>query len=172
MSNVTRRSLVKATAYTALAAPIACASTPAATQPAQPAPGRKPSIQRFATTPALPGIPRISFGVVHGDIVYLAGVAANPIGKLSFDPSTLGDVAVQTRTILARIDALLATAGTSKSNILSAQVWLTDMANFAKHNDAWNEWVDPQNPPVRACLHSPQLFLPGLLVEIMVTAAK
>jgi len=121
-------------------------------------------IQRFEPTPALPGIPLISYGVVHRDIVHLAGITANP-GKL-------GDVKEQTTQILARIDGLLATAGSHKSKILSAQVWLTDMSNFAAHNDAWNTWVDPQNPPARACLLSPQLWRPGMLVEIMVTAAR
>ena len=58
------------------------------------------------------------------------------------------------------------------SHIPVAQVWLTDMSLFGAHNDAWNEWVDSKNTPVRACLHSPQLWRPGMLVEIMVTAAK
>ena len=98
------------------------------------------------------------------NIVYLCGITA--------DPAHLGDVKDQTRQVLERVDRLLARAGTDKSKLLSAQVWLTDMANFEAHNAAWNAWVDPKNPPVRACLHSPQLWLPGLLVEIMVTAAK
>jgi len=176
MANVTRRALVKASTYTvaALAAPIAYAQGTSVAQPTQGR--RKPDIQRFAPTPKLPGVPLISFGVVHGDIVHLAGITANPLvlgtGSSRGAADALGDVADQTRKILARIDALLATAGTTKANLLSAQVWLTDMKNFAAHNDAWNEWVDPKNPPVRACLQSPQLFLPGLLVEIMVTAAR
>ena len=67
---------------------------------------------------------------------------------------------------------MLATAGTDKSKLLTAQVWLADMDDFAAHNDAWNEWVDQDHPPVRACLQSPRLVLPGLRVEIMVTAAR
>jgi enamine deaminase RidA (YjgF/YER057c/UK114 family) len=122
------------------------------------------AIARYELTPAFPGIPLISYATTHGGMVYLAGVTA--------DPRELGDVKDQTRKILARIDALLATAGTDKSKILSAQVWLTDMGLFAAHNDAWNEWVDRKSPPVRACLLSPQLWRPGMLVEIMVTAAK
>jgi enamine deaminase RidA (YjgF/YER057c/UK114 family) len=121
-------------------------------------------IDRFGLTPAIPGIPLISYATAWGDIVYLAGVTA--------DPGEPGDVKDQTRQALARIDTLLARAGTHKSRVLSAQVWLTDMNLFAAHNDAWNEWVDPKNPPVRACLLSPQLWRPGLLVEIMVTAAR
>jgi enamine deaminase RidA (YjgF/YER057c/UK114 family) len=120
------------------------------------------TIERYDLTPHLPGIPRISFAVAHDHLVYTAGVTAD----------RPGDVADQTRQILARIDALLAKAGTDKSKLLTAQVWLTDMALAAAHNDAWNEWVDREHPPVRACLHSPALWRPGLLVEIMVTATR
>jgi enamine deaminase RidA (YjgF/YER057c/UK114 family) len=126
--------------------------------------GQNMSIERYELTPSIPGIPLISWAVVHGGIAYISGVTANP-GKL-------GDVKDQTHQITARIDALLEKAGTDKSKLLSAQVWLTDMRLFADHNDAWNEWVDPKNPPARACLLSPQLWRPGMLVEIMVTAAK
>jgi enamine deaminase RidA (YjgF/YER057c/UK114 family) len=100
----------------------------------------------------------------HGGIVYVSGVTAHP--------RRLGDVKQQTAEVLARIDALLAKAGTSKANLLAAQVWLTDMSLFTAHNEAWNAWVDPGNAPARACLLSPRLWYPGLLVEIMVTAAK
>jgi enamine deaminase RidA (YjgF/YER057c/UK114 family) len=122
------------------------------------------SIERYELTPSIPGIPLISYAVAHGDVAYISGVTANP--------GQLGDVKDQTRQILARVDALLERAGTNKSKLLSAQVWLTDMSHFAAHNDAWNEWIDPKNPPARACLVSPQLWRPGLLVEIMVTAAR
>ena len=125
------------------------------------------------------GVPRIHYGVVHGDIVYLSGITSltvPPGTKLPPAPlagaGAAGDVADQTRRICAGIDHLLAIAGTSKANLLTAQVWLTDMKNFVAHNDAWNEWVDLDNAPVRACVLSPQLALPGLLVEIKVTAAK
>lgn len=122
------------------------------------------AIERFELTPELPGIPRISYVTTHGSIVYVAGITANP--------RRLGDVKDQTRDVLARIDSLLAEARTDKSKLLTAQVWLTDMKLFGDHNDAWNEWVDPRNAPVRACLLSPQLWRPGMLVEIMVTAAR
>jgi enamine deaminase RidA (YjgF/YER057c/UK114 family) len=120
-------------------------------------------IQRYELTPSLPGIPLISYAVVHRDIAYLSGITA--------DPANLGDVKDQTRQIVARIDALLAKVGTNKSRLLTAQVWLTDMDLFAAHNEAWNEWVDRDNRPVRACLLSPQLWRTGMLVEIMATAA-
>jgi enamine deaminase RidA (YjgF/YER057c/UK114 family) len=96
---------------------------------------------------------------------HLCGVTTNPAGPL-------GDVKQQTREVLGYIDALLKMAGTDKSKLLTAQVWLTDMDDFADHNDAWNEWVDPDHPPVRACLQSPRLWHPHVRIEIMVTAAR
>lgn len=108
------------------------------------------------------GQPIISQVVVHGDIVYLAGVTPDPIE---------GDVRSQTRQVLRRIDELLREAGTDKSRLIAAQVWLSDMRLFEDHNAAWNEWVDPSNPPVRACLTT-QFWRPGMLVEVMVTAAR
>jgi enamine deaminase RidA (YjgF/YER057c/UK114 family) len=182
MSKVTRRGLMKASTYTAvaLAAPAAAAQGGAA-PPGKPRAGQ--TIQRFEpTTPVLPGLPKIHNAVVHGGIVYVAGTTllqALPRAELlalakpgGAPAGGLGDVADQTRRICGRIDQVLATAGTSKAKLLTAQVWLTDMKNFAAHNDAWNEWVDLDNAPVRACVVSPQLVFPGLLVEIMVTAAR
>ena len=123
------------------------------------------TIERYGPTPSLAaGIPLINLVVVHRDLVYVSGITASP--------GTQGDVAEQTHEVLTRIDTCLAKAGTNKSNLLSAQIWLTDMANFAAHNDAWNAWVDAKNAPARACLHSPRLWRPEMLVEIMVTAAK
>jgi enamine deaminase RidA (YjgF/YER057c/UK114 family) len=86
-------------------------------------------------------------------------------------PNPTGDVKFQTRRVLERIDQLLAEAGTDKSRLLTAQVWLADMSLFADHTDAWNEWVDAEHPPVRACVQA-ALTHPDLLVEIMVTAAR
>jgi enamine deaminase RidA (YjgF/YER057c/UK114 family) len=108
--------------------------------------------------------PIISYATVDNGLVYLAGITA--------DPEHLGDVKDQTSQVLARIDRLLKVAGTDKSKLLSATVWLTDMSLFVAHNEVWNKWVDASSPPVRACLHSSQLWYPGMLVEIMVTAAK
>ena len=89
------------------------------------------------------------------------GIPADPVGN----------VKVQTRQVLDRIDQLLQMAGTDKSKLLVAQVWLADMSDFDDHNAIWNDWVDRQNPPVRACVGAP-LWHPGVRVEIMVTAAK
>jgi enamine deaminase RidA (YjgF/YER057c/UK114 family) len=119
-------------------------------------------IQRIGITEATGDIPIISLATIHDNIVYLCGITA--------DPGRLGDVKDQTGQILDRIDRLLDKAGTNRSRLLSVQVWLTDMALFADHNSVWNAWVDGKNPPVRMCAHSPQLWRPGLLVEIMVAA--
>lgn len=112
-------------------------------------------------TAAERGLPIISKIVTHGDVVYLCGVTSEPNG----------DVQVQTRQVLARIDRLLAAADTDKSNLLAAQVWLADMADFEAHNAVWNEWVDRAHPPVRACVGAP-LWQKEVRVEIMVTAAR
>jgi enamine deaminase RidA (YjgF/YER057c/UK114 family) len=122
-------------------------------------------IQQIGKSKPAPGLPVIGYAKIHGDLVYLCGITADPT-------KPLGDVKEQTRAVLAQIDLLLGRAGTDKSRLLTAQVWLTDMDDFADHNDAWNEWVDQDTPPVRACVHSPRLWRPGLRVEIMVTAAK
>jgi enamine deaminase RidA (YjgF/YER057c/UK114 family) len=106
--------------------------------------------------------PRMSRCVVRGDMVYLAGLTAN---------DTTQDVKGQTRQILDKIDGYLAQAGTSKSNLLSANLWIKDMALFAEMNSVWNAWVDPANLPARACVRA-DMARPDVLVEIMVTAAK
>ena len=111
--------------------------------------------------PYLEVAPVIATTVIRGDTVYLSGVIADGTG----------DIRAQTAQVLQRIDQYLAAAGTDKSRLLTAQVWLADMATFVEHNEAWNEWVDPDNPPVRACVQA-QLVHPSLLVEIMVTAAR
>ena len=105
-------------------------------------------------------LPHISGAVVHGDTVYLQGVTPDPGG----------DITSQTQQVLERIDTLLAMAGTDKSKLLTAQVWLADMRLFEAHNAVWNEWVDPGNAPVRACVRAD--LVRTCLVEIMVTAAK
>ena len=107
--------------------------------------------------------PRMSQAVVHNGVAYLAGqVAANAKGK---------SVTEQTKDVLAAIDALLKEAGTDKSKLLQAQIWLTDMKTFAEMNAVWDAWVSPGNTPARATVQSPALAAPGYDVEIMVTAA-
>ena len=107
------------------------------------------------------GQPIISQAVVHGKVAYFAGVTPDPIA---------GDIKTQTAQVLRRVDELLKLAGTDKSRLLSAQVWIADMRLFEDHNCVWNDWVDPTNPPVRACVTS-EFWRPGMLVEIMVVAA-
>ncbi len=108
--------------------------------------------------------PRMSQAVIHGKVVYLAGqVSANAKGK---------SVTEQTKDILSAIDGLLKRAGTSKKNLISAQIWLTDMKTFAEMNAVWDAWVSPGNTPARATVQSPALAAPGYDVEIMVTAAR
>ncbi len=104
---------------------------------------------------------RMSQAVVHGDTVYLAGQVA--------DDTDVG-VAGQTEQILAKIDAQLAAAGTDKSKLLSAQLWITDMASFGEMNVVWDAWVTPGETPARACVEA-RLAAPQYRVKIMVTAA-
>jgi len=86
------------------------------------------------------GQPIISQAVVHGNVAYFAGITPDPIA---------GDIKTQTAQVLRRVDELLNLAGTDKSHLLSAQVWIADMRLFEDHNSVWNEWVDPANPPAR-----------------------
>ena len=73
--------------------------------------------------------------------------------------------------MLAKIDNLLAQAGTSKSNLLTASIWLKDIErDFGTMNDIWTAWLDPANKPVRATTQAP-MATPKILVEIQVTAA-
>ncbi len=107
------------------------------------------------------GMPCLSRVVEHGGIVYVSGITPDP----------LGDMTTQTAQVLARIDDALALAGTTKSRLLKAEIWISDMALFAEMNSVWNAWVDLENPPVRACVRA-DMYRPEILVEIMVTAAK
>lgn len=106
---------------------------------------------------------RMSQGVVYGETVYLAGQVAN-------EPVGMG-VTGQTQNILEQIDRLLASAGTGKENILTATVYLADIAHFAEMNAAWDAWVSKDNPPARATVEA-KLAAPEYLVEIVVVAAR
>ena len=105
---------------------------------------------------------RMSEAVIHGGKVYLAGfVAEKTVGK---------SVKEQTVDILAQIDATLKQAGTDKTKILKANIWLTDIGTWAEMNQAWDAWVVAGHTPARATVES-KLAGPGLDVEIMVEAA-
>ncbi len=107
--------------------------------------------------------PRMSKAVVHGDTVYLAGIVADaPKGK---------SMAEQTKSILSQIDGFLAKAGTDKNKILSANIWVTSMADFAEMNAVWDAWVSPGNAPARATVEA-KLASSDYKVEIMVVAAR
>jgi enamine deaminase RidA (YjgF/YER057c/UK114 family) len=115
------------------------------------------TIQRFE-----PG-PRMSQAVVHGDTVYLAGVVAKTAAGQS--------VAKQTQEILSIIDGHLAKAGSDKSKLLTATIYITDMKNFAEMNAVWDGWVSAGNTPARATVEV-KLATPQYGVEIMVIAAR
>ena len=104
---------------------------------------------------------RMSKAVVHAGTVYLAGQVAD-------DPKA--DMATQTQQVLDKIDNYLRQAGTGKSNLLSATIYVTDMRNFQAMNTVWDAWVDSGNTPARATVEA-RLARPELLVEIMVIAA-
>jgi enamine deaminase RidA (YjgF/YER057c/UK114 family) len=113
-------------------------------------------ITRLGTTD-----PRMSKIVIHNGVVYLSGLT----------DTTVTDISGQTKNVLKNIDELLEQAGTSKSNLLTAQIWVKDIQNdFKAMNEVWNGWLDPENKPVRATVQSP-MASPEILVEIQVTAA-
>ena len=115
------------------------------------------TIQRFEVGP------RMSQVVVHGNTVYLAGVvASNAAGE---------SVTKQTQDVLKTIDGHLAKAGSDKSKLLSATIYITDMKTFQEMNAVWDAWVSPGNTPARATVQA-GLAAPGYHVEIMVVAAK
>ena len=112
------------------------------------------SIERSHTTA------RMSQITVHGDTVYLAG----QVGA--------GDtVAAQTRDMLAKVDRLLAEAGSGREHMLQAVIWLADMGDFEAMNAVWDEWVPEGHAPGRACGEA-RLARPEFRVEVIVTAAR
>jgi enamine deaminase RidA (YjgF/YER057c/UK114 family) len=113
------------------------------------------TIQRIQTGP------RMSQAVIHNKTVYLAGQVAGG-----------ASVAIQTREILATIDALLKEANTDKSRLLSATIWLTDMATFGEMNGVWQAWVVPGETPARATVVSANLASAEYRIEIAVIAAQ
>lgn len=112
-------------------------------------------IQRYETGP------RMSEAVVHNGTVYLAGQVADDASH---------DIAGQTTQVLAAIDALLAQAGSERSKILRAQIFLVDLADFAAMNRVWEAWVVPGHTPARATVQA-ALARPEWKIEIVITAA-
>ena len=105
--------------------------------------------------------PRMSQAVIHNGIVYLAGQVAAE-GQ---------SVTMQTQGCLDQIDTLLAEAGIDKTRILTAQIWLADMADFAEMNAVWDAWVPQGDCPARYAGEA-RLATPGYRVEIIVVAAQ
>ena len=104
----------------------------------------------------------MSQAVVHNNIVYLSGQV----------DATADDITGQTQNVLAKVDKYLAEAGTDKSKLLTASIWVKDIErDFGAMNDVWNAWIDPDNKPARATTES-NLASPKMLVEIQVTAVK
>jgi enamine deaminase RidA (YjgF/YER057c/UK114 family) len=105
---------------------------------------------------------RMSQVVEHNGVVYLSGQIPNdwslPIQK-------------QTQEVLDNIDIQLAVAGSNKSRLLSATIWLDDIREFDLMNEIWESWVDTKNPPARTTCET-RLAAPGVRVEITVVAAK
>ncbi len=105
---------------------------------------------------------RMSKIVRHGDVVYLCGQTASG--------TAIADAAGQTREIMARIDALLAEAGTDRSRMLAATIHLADMGDFTAMNAAWEAWLPAGAAPARTTVQA-LLAAPELRVEITVVAA-
>lgn len=103
--------------------------------------------------------PRMSQAVIANGIVWLAG----QVGEAG------ASVADQTRAVLEQVDRLLAQAGTDKTRIVSAQIWLADMADFAEMNAVWDQWVPQDHAPARATGEA-KLATPDYKVEVIVTA--
>lgn len=112
-------------------------------------------IQRFDVGP------RMSEMAIHQGVAYLAGQVAEDGSQ---------DIAGQTRQVLAAIDSLLSRAGSDKSRILRAQIFLKDLADFAAMNEVWEAWVVPGQTPPRATVQA-HLARPQWKIEIVVTAA-
>jgi enamine deaminase RidA (YjgF/YER057c/UK114 family) len=106
---------------------------------------------------------RLTDFILHGDKIYFSGYVAEKAAGTS--------VAEQTRDILSQIDGSLAEAGSDKSKLIEATIWLADMASYAEMNAVWDEWVAPGSPPTRACVEA-KLASPQYAVEIRVLAAR
>lgn len=105
---------------------------------------------------------RMSDAVIHGDTVYLSGQVASTLSA---------DITVQTQEVLAKIDKILAGLGGSKADVVSAQIWLSDMQYFAGMNQVWEQWVEEGTAPARATCEA-ALASPDIKVEIIIIARK
>jgi enamine deaminase RidA (YjgF/YER057c/UK114 family) len=104
--------------------------------------------------------PRMSEAVIHNGVAYLAGQVGTPGAPIKD----------QTEAVLAEVDRILALCGTDKTRLLTAQIWLADIATFAEMNKVWDAWVAPGQTPARWTGEA-RLATPDYRVEIIVTAA-
>lgn len=114
-------------------------------------------IERYQSTARMSGA--VSWPL-SGRMIALAGQVADNIE---------GTVAEQTANVLAKVDALLAEAGASKADVVTATIWLSDISTFAQMNAVWDAWVAPGAAPARATVEA-KLAAPGFKVEIQVHA--
>ena len=107
----------------------------------------------------------MSQSVEHNGVLYVAGQVGSDFNSSTKD---------QTEQVLAKIDALLADAKTSKSRLLTASIFLADMADFSEMNSVWEKWLDENNKPTRACTQAQMVIQQQgeIRVEIVVTAAS
>lgn len=108
------------------------------------------------------GSARFSAIAVHNGQVHLAG----QVSQLKD-----GDIEAQSRDVFAKVDALLSEAGTSRENLISVQIWLADMADYAGMNAVWDEWVSSTTPPTRVCVEA-RMAQPHYRIEVLAIAAE
>ncbi len=105
---------------------------------------------------------RMCDAVAYGQLVFVSGQV----------PATIdAPIEQQTEEVLARLDAMLARAGSDKSCLLTVTIYLCDFRHYAGMNIAWDKWVDPENPPARDCFKV-ELANPGWKVEIVANAVR
>ena len=104
---------------------------------------------------------RMSQAVSHGGLVYIAGQVAE---------DRKAGIEAQTGDVLGKIDALLKEAGTDRSKLLAVNVFLPAIVDFDAMNGVYDAWIDPANPPARACVEA-RLADPDLRVEMTAVAA-
>ena len=104
--------------------------------------------------------PRMSQIVIHNGVAYFSG-------QVGASSNTVKEQAIET---LAKCDALLERAGTTKDRLLTCMVWLKDIKDAPEFNEVYNAWIDGENKPTRACVQA-EMARPNLLVEVQITAA-
>ena len=108
------------------------------------------------------GSARFSAISIHNGQVHLAG----QVSQLKD-----GDIAAQSRDVFAKVDDLLDQAGTTRANLISVQIWLANMDDYAGMNAVWDEWVAPITPPTRVCVEA-RMAQPHYLIEVLAIAAE